>query len=309
MNTNKKSYKWSLELFRKEAANIIAPLANCDNLTDVRRVLFLILDNCMLNPAVSDFEGSADDSAIVRDCMRVFRVLLRERSDERAGFSVAQALWDIARGIPRPELQPAFFAEITHLAWGLDGRFTHSNGDVNSTNGNGLVGREAAAARSEELDRMSESIEARMQRYASGLTPEAVARRADRRREVLAALNGKEADWEDWQWQTHNIIQDSAVLAKVINAAPKALENAAMAMRGRLPFGITPYYASLIDNDPEAGRDRAIRAQVLPSYDYVTEMLSSRDNEECSLDFMREADTSPIDLITRRYPGIAIFKP
>jgi lysine 2,3-aminomutase len=58
-------------------------------------------------------------------------------------------------------------------------------------------------------------------------------------------------------------------------------------------------------------RDAAIRAQVLPSPEYVEQVVESRlkSGDFSGLDFMLEEDTSPIDLITRRYPAICIFKP
>jgi lysine 2,3-aminomutase len=43
--------------------------------------------------------------------------------------------------------------------------------------------------------------------------------------------------------------------------------------------------------------------------DYVEAMLAHRDDEAQSFDFMLESETSPIDLITRRYPRIVILKP
>ena len=55
-------------------------------------------------------------------------------------------------------------------------------------------------------------------------------------------------------------------------------------------------------------RDRAIRAQVIPPKSYVEKITEAKRFGVC-LDFMLESDTSPIDLITRRYPAICIFKP
>ncbi len=43
--------------------------------------------------------------------------------------------------------------------------------------------------------------------------------------------------------------------------------------------------------------------------EYVDEMIHAKTNGIDELDFMGEADTSPVDLVTRRYPQIAIFKP
>ena len=52
-----------------------------------------------------------------------------------------------------------------------------------------------------------------------------------------------------------------------------------------------------------------MRAQVLPPLGYVTAMRQHRAEADCSMDFMLERDTSPIEGITRRYPNIVILKP
>src|SRR5690606_16400679 len=38
-------------------------------------------------------------------------------------------------------------------------------------------------------------------------------------------------------------------------------------------------------------------------------MIAHRKDKKWAFDFMRERDTSPIDLVTRRYPRVAIVKP
>ncbi|UCE74334.1 MAG: KamA family radical SAM protein [Methanomassiliicoccales archaeon] len=80
-------------------------------------------------------------------------------------------------------------------------------------------------------------------------------------------------------------------------------------MKNRIPFGITPYYLSLMDRHLSIGYDHAVRAQVIPPPEYVDKMSEHRRDREIVFDFMGEHDTSPVDLITRRYPGIAILKP
>jgi len=90
---------------------------------------------------------------------------------------------------------------------------------------------------------------------------------------------------------------------------PEELRAAKEAVHYKLPFAITPYYASLMDDDPEAGRDRVVRAQVLPPRNYVEAMADRSKGGPETFDFMQERDTSPIDLVTRRYPNIVILKP
>ena len=64
-----------------------------------------------------------------------------------------------------------------------------------------------------------------------------------------------------------------------------------------------------MDSQLSIGYDHAIRAQVIPPPDYVDIMTDNCQERGVIFDFMGEHDTSPIDLITRRYPGIAILKP
>jgi lysine 2,3-aminomutase len=94
--------------------------------------------------------------------------------------------------------------------------------------------------------------------------------------------------------------------------SPAEKDAVARARDNTLPFGVTPYYLSLMDDDElDLRRDAAVRAQVLPPPEYVKQVVESRieTGDFSGLDFMREEDTSPIDLITRRYASICIFKP
>jgi len=171
-----------------------------------------------------------------------------------------------------------------------------------------LSGREQSKLRSDELDRLWDIVQKRLDRYASGLSDESLVKREIRRQQVLDHLGGSETDWDDWKWHVRHIITDTEILTKLSKVDEESCNIINLALRGRLPFGITPYYASLMDDSPSRN-DHAIRAQVLPPSDYVEKMLAHRFNREHSLDYMMETNTSPIDLITRRYPGIVILKP
>lgn len=81
------------------------------------------------------------------------------------------------------------------------------------------------------------------------------------------------------------------------------------AVKNDIPFGITPYYLSLMDSKISIGYDHAVRAQVLPPKSYVDLMVKRREDLDSAFDFMGEHDTSPVNLVTRRYPFIAILKP
>jgi lysine 2,3-aminomutase len=244
----------------------------------------------------------------VRDCAQVMVRLMTRRSDDIAGFSVVQAIMDVAQDKPRADLKPAFFAELLYLFLGLQGRGpgqTLADLHLIPTR---LKDRRAAVERSRQLDDLSAEVRLRIDKSASGLHATSVKRRAERRRRILATLGATETQWADWQWQVENIHRDADAIARVVPLDEEESEAIAMARSNALPFGITPHYLSLMDEDPGYGRDRAIRSQVIPPFSYVQDATGADGMNHCK-DFMREADTSPIKLITRRYPAICIFKP
>jgi L-lysine 2,3-aminomutase (EC 5.4.3.2) len=83
----------------------------------------------------------------------------------------------------------------------------------------------------------------------------------------------------------------------------------ALAIENKIPFGITPYYLSLMDYEASRKWDYQVRSQVIPPMYYVENMMKHRNDREYAFDFMGEHDTSPHDLVTRRYVTIAIMKP
>ncbi|MCG6861023.1 MAG: KamA family radical SAM protein [Chromatiaceae bacterium] len=59
------------------------------------------------------------------------------------------------------------------------------------------------------------------------------------------------ADWSDWRWQLRHRIRDMEALARVFSLSAEERE-AVERLRGPLPVGITPYYASLMSrSDPQ----------------------------------------------------------
>jgi lysine 2,3-aminomutase len=243
----------------------------------------------------------------VRDCALILKSILKLRSDKLSGFSVAEALYDIARGISRPDLKPGFYAEIYHLFMGLKGKGPGTApGDYYIPKR--LDGRQAAIARSGELDKLWYHVESRMSEFRHGLEDNVMAYREKRRLKVMSQFNCSDSDWRDWRWHLRNVIKKPAQLFDLIPLSKDEEEAMELLSQARLPFGITPYYLSLFNdnNDPS---DRAIRAQVLPPKSYIEFINSNKGKGYCYFDFMLEHDTSPVELITRRYPGIAILKP
>ena len=118
-----------------------------------RRDLLSLLD---------ELEGEALDRLTVSDsgsqrrvgwCASILRTIFSKRSEEKAGFSVVQALFDVVHKIERQDLQPAFYAELISLFKGVCGSEPAPYAIVNDDHGeNDLNGREAALLRSSQLD-------------------------------------------------------------------------------------------------------------------------------------------------------------
>ena len=146
-------------------------------------------------------------------------------------------------------------------------------------------------------------------RYISGLKSNIIRKRSVNKTRILKYFGATDLEWERWQWHTRNIIRDADTLKALVKVTDEEYEAVILARQYKIPFGITPYYLSLIDNDLSRERDSAVRAQVIPSLKYIETLRHQRDTSEGSMDFMLERNTSPIEGITRRYPKIVILKP
>jgi lysine 2,3-aminomutase len=123
-------------------------------------------------------------------------------------------------------------------------------------------------------------------------------------------FDATDLEWEKWKWHTRHIIRDADTLAALVKLSDEEYEAIKLARENRIPFGVTPYYASLMDYEPSTTRrDKAIRAQVIPPLHYIKTLMEKKACSESSMDFMLERNTSPIEGITRRYPKICILKP
>ena len=287
--------------------------SGCESLEVWRSGLFLLIDELeatALNQLAPNHSGSLRR---VSRCAAILRTIFSVAAEQKAEFSSAQALYDVICGVERTDLKPAFYAEIISLFTGLVQGEDPDVAIIAADHGeNELEGRAAALLRSAQLDAMEERATSFMNRYSDGLNAEAVARRRSRRERIQAYFKIDDDKWQDWRWQLENIVQDTATLSRVLTMSPAESEAVSRARAHALPFGVTPHYLSLMDDDElDQRRDASIRAQVLPPPEYVEQVVASQAQEGdfSGLDFMLEEDTSPIDLITRRYPAICIFKP
>jgi len=256
-----------------------------------------------------DFNTHTLELATVLDCVDVMKQVIAVRNEKVAGCSALRHLYDAARGLTtEKDLSPGFIEEFRHLFRALHGQ-TRLYPEPIRRPPKHLSGRAAARARSRNLDHLAKFVEERVRRFPTGLDRDVAERRKANRRRILEVLNGGRRSWADYTWHLRRIVRDTDTLSRLVRLSPDEREAIDNAAESGLPFGITPYYVSLMDFNASRMLDHSVRAQVIPTPDYVAAMRADREQGLHSLDFMHEADTSPVDLVTRRYPEIAILKP
>lgn len=105
------------------------------------------------------------------------------------------------------------------------------------------------------------------------------------------------AEWNDWRWQLKHRIRDREELERLFALSPD--ESAALArMGGRIPIGLTPYYASLMDPADPAD---PLRRTKIP----VAAELERAEGEYD--DPLGEDTHNPVPGIVHTYPDKVLF--
>ncbi len=283
---------------------------------EIRDKLYTYLDRTERKIFDIDNDLHILEKSTVRECIRVFRSIIGPINEQRTGFSAMKTLIRLAKNESNGkdiEVSVGFILEFIYLFKGV-------KGNVNIYREEGstkrhvpeflkLKGREAAEKRMEALDEIGMALQKYFKKYPSGLEDEVTEWRRDNRKKILKYLGGTEKDWKDYKWHLKNVIKDPKPLLDLIELSSAHKIAVEKAVKNKIPFGITPYYLSLMDRRLSIGYDHAIRAQVIPPKEYVDKMVEHKVDRDTSFDFMGEHDTSPVDLVTRRYPMIAIVKP
>ncbi|MBN2572735.1 MAG: KamA family radical SAM protein [Ignavibacteriales bacterium] len=256
------------------------------------------------------------EKSVVRECIRTFRSVIGPINEKRTKTSALDYLWKLARGKKKTiikEISVGFLLEFINLFKGIAGKSNIYYESEEAKKGIPLYltlsGREAANERTKRLDELGASMRKYFKKYPSGLDKDVKGWREENKRRILKYFNADLTQWNDYKWQLRNVIHSSEPLVKLIELTANQKQAIQLAERHKIPFGITPYYLSLMDRNLSIGYDHAIRAQVIPSLEYVEKMIKYTKERKILFDFMGEHDTSPIELVTRRYPGIAIIKP
>jgi len=300
------SLQETIRAFRRENPVLIEMLSGLNTLEEAREAVFSHIIRHETE-TLSEVEARHPmERAVARRCLHALKNIFSLRSETLSGFSALEALRKMAVGM-EPGVEQAFVEEMRHLFRGMRGA-TGIYGAYETGEETAAGGRSAARIRSDALDEIAAQAHRGMKRFPAGTDPEITLLRQENRQRILAELGATREQWEDWRWQCRNVIRDVQMARRLIHLTPEEEEGILQMTQLGLPFGITPYYASLMDPDAGRKRDHAVRAQVIPPLSYTRIMGEQRHHPQ-DLDFMGESDTSPLDLITRRYPMITIFKP
>ena len=105
------------------------------------------------------------------------------------------------------------------------------------------------------------------------------------------------SDWNDWRWQLRNRVRDLPGLERVLRLSSD--ERQAIAKLGdRLPVGITPHYAALMDALDPSDPLRRTMVPVLGEFDMSPGEMADPLNEDGDM---------PVPGLVHRYPDRVLF--
>lgn len=289
-------------------------LKNATSLEKARDAVYSYLEEAEREIFKLDNDFHILEKATVRECIRVFKSVIGPINEHRTGESALKYLWKLARGKGKElEVSVGFLMEFINLFRGVAGKsniyFETKEAKKGIPDFLQLEGSEASEIRTEILDDIGATMRKYFKKYSSGLEKDVISWRKENKKRILRYFKADKSDWDDYTWQIKHVIKNAKPLLDLIELTKEQREAIKKASKNHIPFGITPYYLSLMDQHLAIGYDHAIRAQVIPPKDYVDMMAKHRNKRDDIFDFMGEHDTSPMELITRRYPGIAILKP
>jgi lysine 2,3-aminomutase len=291
-------------------------LGKAEGTEQARDMLYTYLEQSERKVFSIDNDLHILEKSTVREAIRVFRSIIGPVNEYRTDTSALDFLFKLAKGKVdevRHQISAGFLLEFINLFRGIDGRsniyFEAKQAKKGIPDFLQMEGRKAAETRTDILNELSSNMKKYLRKYPSGLEEEVIGWREANKKRILKYFHGTEEDWNDYHWHLKHVIKDAPPLLDLIELTEEQRQAITLAANNKIPFGITPYYLSLIDSKLNIGYDRAVRAQVIPPPAYVAKMVENRDSRGLQFDFMGEHDTSPVELVTRRYPGIAIFKP
>ena len=312
-----------ISALRASAPTVFGLLQSSDSLETARERLFSYLDGMERTLYNGTTEMHPLEYPVARQCIQALKNIIARRNEKLAGFSTLKALWRLVQPeqVTETDVGEGFVEEFIHLFRGAAGKSGLSEGwlggrldaqGIEPVDFDSVSGRAAGIARSQYLDALSSETSEFIARFPTGLDEDIVAMRRQNRQRIMDHFNATPEEWSDYRWQLRHLIAGPDALTQLKQLVALSQEEAKsiqLSIENHIPFGITPYYLSLFNlESSDRDEDSVIRTQVIPPLHYVRRMLEHREEREFYFDFMGEHDTSPVDLVTRRYPGIAILK-
>jgi len=313
-----------IEKLWRENPEIFELLKESEDLQEARQKLFEFSKDLEWKYREGEEKLHKLEYATALEAIKVFNNLISLRNEKITGFSTLDYLWSLAKDNQEisEEVSNSFLEEFIHLFKAMKGKAGISSGwlrpllekdGIKIKDFAKIKGKEAGISRSNYLDKLYEKVHNFINRYPSGCDGKLIKEREENRQRILDYFGATINDWNDYYWHLKHIFQDKDDLENLKKLVPlteediKAIE---IAIENKIPFGITPYYLSLFDfSRSDRKNDYQVRSQVIPPTHYVTLMKEHRKERSYYFDFMGEHDTSPEELITRRYPMISILKP
>ncbi len=319
-------YKEFLAIFQG-LPEIKEMLLNSQNVEEARDELKKFAKDLLWRYKNGEMNLNPIDRWLAIEAINVFMNIISKYGEKAAGFSTLEYLWKATTGKEDAlnELTRGFVEEFRHLFLAMAGKSGYSKGwlepkmekkGLKSVDFGSIKGREAGIRRSQYLDGMWGIVKEYLRRYPSGLDKEVVEKRERQRKRLMEFFGIGDEEWFDYRWHFLNVLKREKGIKilrelkeeRIIKIPEEDVEQAELAVKYHIPWGITPYYLHLWDFDEPYKFDLQVRRQVMPPSWYVENMIKHRDDREYYFDFMGEHDTSPLDLITRRYVTIAILK-
>jgi len=241
-----------------------------------------------------------------RACIIVLKNVCRAESESLTGFSALEYLWKLAKNDQDiiKKVRKGFLCEFINL-------FTGINAESNAVMDYMLLPDDhklASVLRTRKLDEYSLKMNQYIKSYKKGTDEDIVTNQQKMKIKILEYYSATEDDWKDYRWHLKHIFRNEESISKITFLDSTEKKALIFARENNVIFEITPFYLSLFNETGKSRHDRVIRAQVLPSSEYVREIVINRE-KGTDMDFMSEKSTSPAKGITRRYPQIVILKP
>jgi lysine 2,3-aminomutase len=288
-------------------------LKNANHVEEARYILFDYLDRLrrdLYNMKSDTYFSHLNviEKRNARECIRVFSNTLRTENEYLTKTSPLELLYNLAKNEKEglEKVSKGFLLEYLALFLGVRGKYGKHSRSHELLESKG--GRDAAIERSSQLDKYGKMMRRYFRRYRTGLDPALAKERRKLKGDILRYFDASEENWQDYQWHMKHIIKDVKTVSAIVKLDDAELKGLKLATENHIPFEITPYYLSLFNKDGRSYHDRTIRAQVMPSPRYSSNVIQNWTTGK-DMDFMGEKATSPVDGITRRYPQIIIIKP